>query len=416
MKRTIRALAACALMGALVVPGVQAQDKQELRVWVLSSFGDTVLAAWDQVEQDFEAANPDIDVVIETRGTDEHKDALRVAAGTSEEPDIYFMWAGLGLGGEFVNLGVAAPLDDYYAEMGWSDRFTGPALAKTHYGESMYGVPYTNHGMVVYYRKDLFEEAGITEEPSTYEELLAANDKLLEAGTVPFAFGGKDRWHVMRLLDSLEETMCGAETHDSLKFLEGNWAEEPCATEAFNELKAWQDKGYLGENFMGIGYQDSNMQVFTGDAAMMLEGDWLVNQLVDAGQDLDNYGIFPFPTGTDRLYFFAEMLYPAVSSDKMDAAIAFLDYFTSDEVQQANIGAFGSIPVNKNASYGEEARPLDAEWVEIFDAASEVYEPGDQAFPLDVNTESWRIQDGVLIGDIDPNEAAAQLQAFIDNR
>jgi len=416
MKKAIRVLACCALLGALVVPGAQAQDKQELRIWVLSSFGDTVLNAWDQVEKDFEAANPDIDVVIETRGTDEHKDALRVAAGTSEEPDIYFMWAGLGLGGEFVNLGVAAPLDDVYAEKGWNDRFTAPALAKTHYGEHMYGVPYTNHGMVVYYRKDLFEKAGITEEPTTYEELLAANDKLLAAGFIPFAFGGKDHWHLMRLLDSLLETKCGAATHDSLKFLEGNWAEEPCATEAFNELRAWSDKGYLGENFMGIGYQDSNLQVFGGDAAMMLEGDWMVNQLVDAGQDLDNYGIFPFPTGTDRLYFFAEMLYPAASTDVMDAAVNFLDYFTSDEVQQANIGAFGSIPVNKNASYGAEARPLDAEWVEIFNAASEVYEPGDQAFPLDVNTESWRIQDAVLTGDIDPNEAAGQLQAFIDNR
>ena len=49
----------------------------------------------------------------------------------------------------------------------------------------MHGVPYTNHGMVVYYRKDLFEAAGITEEPKTYEELLAANDKLLAAGTIP---------------------------------------------------------------------------------------------------------------------------------------------------------------------------------------------------------------------------------------
>jgi raffinose/stachyose/melibiose transport system substrate-binding protein len=416
MKRTFRVLMTGALLGALVVPAVQAQDKEELRIWVLSSFGDTVLNAWNQVEADFEAANPGIDVVIETRGTDEHKDALRVAAGTSEEPDIYFMWAGLGLGGEFVNLGISAPLDDVYAEKGWMERFTAPALAKTQYNDQMHGVPYTNHGMVVYYRKDLFEAAGITEEPKTYEELLAANDKLLAAGTIPFAFGGKDHWHLMRLLDSLLETKCGAEMHDTLKFLQGNWAEEACATEAFNELKAWSDKGYLGENFMGIGYQDSNMQVFGGDAAMMLEGDWMVNQLVDAGQDLENYGIFPFPTGTDRLYFFAEMLYPAASSDMMDAGVDFLDYFTSDEVQQANIGAFGSIPVNKNASYGDEARPLDAEWVEIFNAASEVYEPGDQAFPLDVNTESWRIQDGVLTGDVDPNEAAAQLQAFIDNR
>ena len=68
MKRTFRVLMTGALLGALVVPAVQAQDKEELRIWVLSSFGDTVLNAWNQVEADFEAANPGIDVVLETRG------------------------------------------------------------------------------------------------------------------------------------------------------------------------------------------------------------------------------------------------------------------------------------------------------------------------------------------------------------
>jgi len=270
--------------------------------------------------------------------------------------------------------------------------------------------------MVVYYDKNAFEQAGITEEPTTYDELLAANDKLLAAGIQPFAFGGKDHWHLMRLLDSLLETKCGAETHDALKAMTVSWADTPCATEAFNELAAWNDKGYLGKNFMGIGYQDANLQVFGGDAAMMLEGDWMVNQLVDAGEDLADYGIFPFPTGTGRLYFFAEMLYPSSSTDQLDNAVDFLDYFTSDEVQQANMGNFGAIPVNKNVTYGDNVRPLDSESVDIFNASSEVYEPGDQAFPLDVNTESWRIQDGVLTGDVDPNEAAAQLQTFIDNR
>ena len=203
----------------------------------------------------------------------------------------------------------------------------------------MYGVPYTNHGMVVYYRKDLFEQAGITEEPTTYDELLAANDKLLAAGIHPFAFGGKDHWHLMRLLDSLLETKCGAETHDTLKFLQGDWTAEPCATEAFNELAAWKDKRLPGRELHGHRLPGcSNLQVFGGDAAMMLEGDWMVNQLVDAGQDLENYAIFPFPTGTDRLYFFAEMLYPSASTEQLDAAVSFLDYFTSDEVQQANIG------------------------------------------------------------------------------
>jgi raffinose/stachyose/melibiose transport system substrate-binding protein len=413
MKRFFRYIYGMVLMVVLGTPVVSAQ--QEVRVWILSAFSDTVLAAWDQIVADFEAANPDIKVTLEGRAVDAHKDAMRVAAGTDGFPDIFFNWAGLGLGGEMVNLGVSGPLDESYDSLGWNDRFLGAALAKTAYNGEMHGVPYTIHGMVVYYREDSFEQAGISAEPTTYDELIAANQKLLEAGITPFSFGGSTNWHVMRLLDSLLETKCGAATHDALKAMTANWAEEPCATEAFVELKRWDTDSFLGEDYMGIAPQDSNLLVYTGAAAMMLEGDWMVNAIADEGEDLANYGMFPFPTGTNRLYFFAEMLYLGANSPNKDAAIKFLDYISSPEVQQANLGKFAPLSIVADVDYGTDRRSLDQEWSEIFATYTEVYEPGDQAFPLAVNTESWRIQNGVLTGDIDPNEAAAQLQTFIDN-
>jgi raffinose/stachyose/melibiose transport system substrate-binding protein len=406
------------LLGCLLVVGVFASfvsGQQEVRVWILNQFSDTVLAAWDKAVADFEAANPDITVTLEGRAVDAHKDAMRVAAGTDGFPDIFFNWAGLGLGGEMVNLGVSAPLDEAYSSLGWNDRFLGAAIAKTAYNGEMHGVPYTIHGMVVYYRKDAFEQAGITEEPTTYDELIAVNQQLLEAGITPFAFGGSVNWHIMRLLDSLLETKCGAETHDALKAMELNWTEEPCATEAFVELGRWNTDGFLGQDYMGITPDDSRLLIYAGASAMMLEGDWMVNQLVDDGEDLANYGMFPFPTGTNRLYFFAEMLYVGANSANQEAAIKFLDYITSPEVQQANLGNFGAISIVADIDYGTDRRELDAEWSEIFTNLTEVYEPGDQAFPLAVNTEYWRIQNGVLTGEIDPNEAAATLQTFIDN-
>jgi raffinose/stachyose/melibiose transport system substrate-binding protein len=415
MKGLLRGVCGVLLVSLLGTSFVVAQDKQEVRVWILSAFSDTVLAAWDKAVADFEAANPDIKITLEGRAVDAHKDAMRVAAGTDGFPDIYFNWAGLGLGGEFVNLGVSAPLDEAYASLGWNDRFLGAALAKTQYNGQQYGVPYTIHGMVVYYRKDSFEQAGITEEPQTYDELIAANQKLLEAGITPFSFGGSTNWHLMRLLDSLLETKCGAEKHDALKAMTVSWTDEPCATEAFTELKRWDTDGFLGKDYMGIAPQDSNLLVYTGAAAMMLEGDWMVNAISDEGEDLANYGMFPFPTGTKRLYFFAEMLYVGENSAHKEAAIKFLDYISSPEVQQANLGNFGAISIDKDINYGTDRRPLDAEWSEIFTNLTEVYEPGDQAFPLAVNTEYWRIQNGVLTGDIDPSEAAGMLQTFIDN-
>ena len=41
---------------------------------------------------------------------------------------------------------------------------------------------------------------------------------------------------------------------------------------------------------------------------------------------------------------------------------------------------------------------------------------GDQAFPLDVTTEYFRVINEVVAGNIPPAEAAKQLQTFIDGR
>jgi raffinose/stachyose/melibiose transport system substrate-binding protein len=156
-----------------------AASAQEVKVWILSFANESANRAWDQIVADFEAANPGTTVQVETRGTDEHKSALRVAAGSDQGPDVYFMWGGLGLGGEFVNAGLSKPLDEYYGQYGWDDRFVPSALGPSNaYEGGRHGVPYTFHGMELYYNKALFEQAGITQEPTTYEELKAAAQAL----------------------------------------------------------------------------------------------------------------------------------------------------------------------------------------------------------------------------------------------
>jgi raffinose/stachyose/melibiose transport system substrate-binding protein len=53
--------------------------------------------------------------------------------------------------------------------------------------------------------------------------------------------------------------------------------------------------------------------------------------------------------------------------------------------------------------------------VDYFDKTPEVFLIGDQAFPLDVKFEYWRIIDEVNAGTIDPADAGKVFQEFIDN-
>lgn len=386
----------------------------EITWWQLTA-NDVQNAALKEIIASFEAANPGITVNLEQRAIDAHKEALRVATGTEAFPDIYFMWAGLGLGGEFVKAGASAPLNDAYASLAWDKRFVPPALAAAKQYGDYHGVPEVSHPQGLYYRKDLFEAAGITSEPTTYEELIAANDKLAASGVSPIQFGGTVNWHLMRLLDNLLELKCGAETHDALKSLQASWATEPCATAAFTELKLWVDK-YIVPDFIGIDNAESTQLLYAGQAAMALEGDWMPAAFEADGQDLANYGLFAFPTGTGRLYAFNQMNYVGANSQHKEEAVKFLDYLSSPAVQEKYLGTFGATSVTQGLTPPANPRPLDVKWNEILGAAKGVFENADQAFPLDVTTEYWRIMNAVAIGEIDPANAGAEFQKFVDNR
>jgi raffinose/stachyose/melibiose transport system substrate-binding protein len=53
--------------------------------------------------------------------------------------------------------------------------------------------------------------------------------------------------------------------------------------------------------------------------------------------------------------------------------------------------------------------------VDYFDKTLDAFLIGDQAFPLDVKFEYWRLIDEVNAGTTDPADAGAIFQKFIDN-
>lgn len=408
----VKNLVAAALM--VLGGGTVSADAQTLTFWTLNYDAASANAALKQIATDFEAANPGTKIEIVQRAVDEHKTALRVAAGSNRGPDIYFSWAGLGLGGEYVKAGLSKPLDAYYTQYKWNDELLPSAAAFADlYPGGKHGVPFTFKGEALYYNKALFAKAGITEEPKTYDALLAAAEKLKDAGIPAFTFGGSVNWHVMRLLDVILETKCGAEKHDALKAMQASWASEPCAADSFGEFAKWT-KDYTLQPFMGIDNKQSFSLFVAGRAAMMLEGDWLVAQLAGAA-NLDDYGVFPFPTNTNRLYGFAEYNYVSTKSPNPDLAAKFLDFFISTETQQKHLGQISAISVNKNVTY-ENQRPMEAEWLGFFKQYDKIYMNGDQAFPLDVTTEYFRIINEVAGGNIEPAEAGKALQSFIEGR
>lgn len=386
-------------------------DADELVIWMPTqedSQGEAMTGLIDA----FEDANPGVTVKLEQRSVDEHKNAMRQVAGTDAGPDIYWYWEGSGLGGELIDAGMSLDLTDYYAEYGWEDRFTPASLSGiTQYG-GFNGVPWSQQGEGIYYNKKLFEQAGITTPPATYDDLVGAAQKLKAAGITPIEFGGTVNWDVMRLLDSLIETECGSATADELNTGDGDWGAEDCVTAAFTELKTWGDE-YFNSGYLGINNDDAAQLFFSGQAAMSLEGTWYNSQVVDNGLDPADIGVMMFPTGTDRLYGFGEAFYINAASGKADLTAKFLDFGTSAQGQEIVGDAWAALSVNKDVPV-DESNPLNAVWADLFNKADGVYTNNDQNFSTAETTEYWRIQNSVLTGDIAPADAGAEFQKFRD--
>ena len=409
IRKVLGVVIAVALSIGTTIP-TQAAEQVTVKIWLLTETA-VSKAAYEKVTASFEAANPGIKLEFSPRSTDEHKTSMRNVAGTSAGPDLYFMWSGLGLGGEFVNSGVSQDLTKYYKQYNWSTRFDKSLLTHiTQYG-GFHGVPWTTRSMGIYYNKALFKKAGITTPPTTYAQLLAANDKLVKAKITPMAFGGQVNWHLMRLLDSLIEFKCGAKVAVELTSLKADWAKTPCVTAAFTDLKLWTDK-YINKSLMSVNNSAADTLFASGKSAMQIEGDWFTGQIAGFKLDSKNYGVIPFPTGTSRIYGFAEAIYMNASSTHKDEAAKVLDYMSSEAGQKILNPAMGGFSVNKNVK-AANANNLDNNWVAINAAGKGVYLPNDQTFPLVVTTEFWRIQNLVAIGTMKPSAAGKAMQSFI---
>jgi raffinose/stachyose/melibiose transport system substrate-binding protein len=432
LKKRLGALAALALLAGCAGPATGTADPSVAAPTSAAASGDASAAlapgevklwAWtwtedqtalvDKAIADFEALHPGVTVDVQQRAIDAHKEALRSSLGTDASPDLYLMWAGYGLGGEFVAAGNSQDLTKSYQQYGWDGRFTDPSLsAATQYG-GYNGVPFNLHGQMIYYRKADFEKAGISAPPTTYDELVAASEKLVAAGLIPMEFGGTVNWHLMRLLDNILETKCGADTHDQLNLLKASWATTPCVADAFTAFADYSKK-YINSDWAGIDWNEAAQLFYTGKASMALEGDWFISNITsDGAGNPDDFGVFPFPSGTDRLYSFAEMFYVAPTSKVQDQAAAFLDYYTSKDVQSQIVGSFASTSVTDGVSLAEPTS-LDTAVVDLFSGSKGAFTNSDQAFSLNTTTEYWRIQNLVASGKLDPAQAGAEFQKYID--
>jgi raffinose/stachyose/melibiose transport system substrate-binding protein len=302
----------------------------------------------EALDAEFEAAHPGVTVDRLAKSFDDLKATAKLAMSSPDGPDIIQINQGWSDMGAMAEAGVLANLTPYAEEYGWSERISGGIAARNSFtadgktfGEgNLYGVPPVAELVGVYYRKDIFDELGLSV-PSTFAEFEAALQTTKEAGYVPLTFGNLDGWPAGQVYGEILSTMIEDRSYlDDLIYAWGRGAswDTPENIEAANKLLEWVDNGYFTSGFEGIGYEDSTALFDNGEGAMMLTGSWMSSTYA-AGPYGDQIGFFLVPPAEEGGYKMSTggtSLAYAIRADSpnVDLAAEYIDWLMSDHAAQ----------------------------------------------------------------------------------
>jgi len=211
-----------------------------------------------------------------------------------------------------------APLDqpDTYGDprRSWGDAFIAPMLEEGKYTflkdrtrtDLVYMAPCRCTTFCIFYNEVLFKKAGV-KPPKTWPELLEVCRKLREAGITPLTADAEvycdnwESWLVFRALgpDAWEKTITGKSRKDGDGKSRLKWT-APEYRRVFEAIRDLRAPGNFEDSFRGSKWPAAQRGFARGDAAMLICGTWLYQELGGykdlASEDVFKLNCFGFPT------------------------------------------------------------------------------------------------------------------------
>lgn len=301
---------------------------------------------------EFEAANPDIDIVADCVLNDSYKEKIRVLVSTDALPDVFFSWSGV-FGENLTRSGRVLALDDVMArDSEWSSQIVEGQWAPFNYNGKQYGAPWSMDGKAFFYNVDVFEELGI-EIPTTLNELYAVCEKLKENGyDEPISAGFSAPWAVSHYLGTICQRVVDPEVL-AKDYTGGGDFSDPAYIEALNIFKKLGE--YMTSDPCSVDHE------FARNAFIMGVSPMCYMQLAEMKYMRDdeelNYAFFNFPAVEDgkgdpgQLTGAPEgmMISATAKPEVQEAAIKFMEFVISKEGGHRMIAECGEISCVKGA-------------------------------------------------------------------
>ncbi|WOX24336.1 ABC transporter substrate-binding protein [Streptomyces solicathayae] len=357
--------------------GDDPKAKATITFWHGWSAPSEVKAVNDNVKR-FEADHPNIKVKVVSNITDDKiQQALR--AGGSNAPDVVSSFTTDNVG-KFCSSGAFADLKPFLdkSKIDLEKTFAKSRLDYTQFEGRRCSLPLLGDAYGLYYNKDAFEAAGITEPPETWSEFDAAAVKLTKAKGDSY-----ERLGFMPVFHGYESTpghlvaQWGPTYFDAAG--KSNIAKDP----AFANMFTWQKN--LVNKLGGFAKLEKYRNTFgdewgakhpfhTGQVAMQLDGEWRLGMAMDAKLPFE-IGVAPLPVADDQRdeygkgYLSGTIVGIAATSKKQNAAWELVKYMTTDTDAVVNFAnELRNVPSTNEALTSPELK-LDPRFKTFLDIA-----------------------------------------------
>lgn len=305
------------------------------------------------IVQAFNAANPDIEVVLEGQASDEHTTQMKLAAQTNSLPDIFYLLSGDAK--EMADAGYLADIsEDILNDQEFVDSFLPGMLESMKIGDCLYGIPAEMFVNGIWYNKALFDQNNLSI-PVTFDDMLNCDQVLKENGIIPMARGTKDVfscWATWTMhcrygfYDHIDGIINGTDKWNN-----------PDYKKFYQMIEKMAKAEMFPENMITMGYDEAQQMFASGQAAMFDSGVWDTAQF-EQSDFADSIGFWWGPQfsdgiGNQKISMKAPSHPYCISAktkeespEKYEACIRFLKFYYGKEGTQIIVDS-NCVPVTK---------------------------------------------------------------------
>jgi multiple sugar transport system substrate-binding protein len=390
-------------MGAMGM-AAPAMAQVTLKIWSID--GNDRVGIADTFSKEFDEANEDIVVEYRAIPFDDLVNETLRAFATGNAPDIVsFDNPDFAL---FSSRGAMLDITDRVAAsevIKPESYFEGP-LNSVSWDGKLFGIPKYTDTIGVFYNKELFAKAGITEPPTTWAQFAEYAEKLTDPANNVYGATFSARAGEEGTFQFLPLIQMSGGGYDNVN-TEG-------AAEMLDLWKKMVDNGWASKDVLSLGQWDSTGTFNSGNAAMAVSGPWEVDRMLEDAKF--DWGVALLPTiteGGERSSALGGFDWGIMSTTKHpDEAFRALEYFAAQD--HRIFEEFGNIPARSDIALPETGIALKDAALKVFQEQLKYAQPrGPHPEWQKISKAIYDAMQAALTGQMSAKDALDQAQATI---